>query len=106
MRIPRINPRFQARLNSRVSQWALPSSRWYKVLITGMFMPEDAQRILKLPPPFSERKDKLLWCNNRTGKFSVKGIYNHLFNRRVRDFANGFSWKTWWNLKMHPRNLL
>lgn len=59
MKIPRINSRFHASINSRVSELALPFLRWNKIIIISLIIPEDAQKILKLLPPYPKRRDKL-----------------------------------------------
>lgn len=53
-----------------------------------MFMPDDAQKILKLSPPTPDKKDKLLWCCNKTRPIT------------------GFDCKGWWKLKIHSRHSL
>lgn len=77
-RIPRVNPRFEHCISWPVSSLGIDNGRWNEDLIREVFVPNDAESIVKLLHPSSDIEDQLHWCPSRTGKFSVKSCYCHI----------------------------
>ena len=65
----------------------LPQGPWVKNLIKGYskewddnfirqtFMPQDADAILSIPLSARGAQDRVVWAENKSGKFSVKSVY-------------------------------
>lgn len=80
--------------------WFCPMEDESRCLQLACLCPDNAQRIIKLPPrPSPDRKDKLLWCCTKTRKFAFKGMYNHLFSVKDQRSIPNVDWKLWWKLK-------
>ena len=59
-----------------VSSLIDPDTRWWKIdSVRALFLPVDADAILKIPLSFNLPKDRIIWIGNKKGEFSVKSAY-------------------------------
>lgn len=82
----------------------IPGSRqWDRILIDELFLPVDAERILRTPISPGPRRDKLIWHYTKDGCYSVKWGYRLATTiyceRRLEIDGN---WRALWRLKAPP----
>ena len=59
-----------------VSSLIDPDTRWWKIdSIKALFLPVDAEAILKIPLSFNLPDDRIIWIGNKKGEFTVKSAY-------------------------------
>ncbi|KAL0013414.1 hypothetical protein SO802_000483 [Lithocarpus litseifolius] len=84
-------------------------SRWWKInAIRALFLPFDADTILKIPLSHNLPKDKLIWFRNKRGEFIVKSAYfiaTKLLDTKDEGECstgdpNAYLWKKLWTLKL------
>jgi len=82
---------------------------WREDMVRQMFLPVDAEMILRIPLCTSWPADKLIWHFTSNGSFSVRSAY-HLLGALMRgdhpSSSNGTCqqlWKTIWDLDVPPR---
>ena len=51
------------------------TKEWDRVKIEQWFLPEDRDEILSIPLSTTSNRDRVIWAENRSGKFSVKSAY-------------------------------
>ena len=58
-------------------QWFIDEEtrRWKADLIRTLFLPFEADTILRIPLSYSLPDDNIVWLANRRGEFSVKSAY-------------------------------
>ena len=85
---------------------------WNTDRLQEWFLPEDREAIMSIPLSANEVGDRLIWAENRSGKFTVKSAYALALEEQSRlglvDCSNGSVrrklWKTIWQLKL-PQKL-
>jgi len=82
---------------------------WREQLVRSLFLPIDAEHILRLPLCLSWPADKLIWHFSSTGNFSVKSAYHLIRSLKSQDKPSGSMaaghhfWKKLWSLGVPPR---
>ena len=56
------------------------SKCWKVDLVRELFLPFEAETILKSPLSFSLPDDKIIWVGNKRGEFAVKSAYHIVVN--------------------------
>ena len=77
---------------------------WNMDRLQEWFLPEDREAIMSIPLSTNEVCDRLIWAENRSGKFTVKSAYAVALEEQSRlgmvDCSNGSVrrklWKTIW----------
>ena len=65
--------------------------KWWKVdVIRSIFLPFEANTILKIPLSYNLPKDNLIWLGNKKGIFTVKSAY-HIASSMVDSNENAES---------------
>ncbi|XP_075669920.1 uncharacterized protein LOC142639655 [Castanea sativa] len=87
-------------------------TKWWKTnFVRSIFLPFEAESILKIPISYSIREDQLIWLGNKNGSFTVKSAY-YIAMRVVKSNENGgstaehnqsFFWKRFWQLNVPPK---
>ena len=85
---------------------------WNMDKLKDWFLPEDREAIMSIPLSTNEVCDRLIWAENRSGKFTVKSAYALALEEQSHlamvDCSNGSVrrklWKTIWQLKL-PQKL-
>ena len=80
-------------------------SRWWKTdSVRALFLPVDADTILKIPLSFNLRKDRIIWIGNKKGEFSVKSVYfiaiNLLESSEVMECSSSDPFLPLWKLDL------
>ena len=92
-----------------VSSLIDPVTRWWKEeMVRALFLPFEAEVILKIPLCHNLPKDKLIWIGNKRGDFTVKSAYfiasKVLDSMDVGECSSGDPyariWKKVWSLKL------
>ena len=104
------NPRSENALVSELINRA--THEWNTDKLTDWFLPEDRDAIMSIPLSTNEIGDRLIWAENRSGKFTVKSAYALALEEQSHlttvDCSNGSVrrklWKTIWQLKL-PQKL-
>ncbi|XP_075654821.1 uncharacterized protein LOC142624991 [Castanea sativa] len=76
--------------------------------LNSWFLPEDREAILGIPLSSSNTPDRLVWAENRSGKFTDKSAYALALEEKVLntradcldESARRILWKTIWQLKI------
>lgn len=85
--------------------------RWRADLIRTLFLPFEADTILRIPLSYSLPDDNIVWIGNRWGEFSVKSAY-YVALSTVENLEGGESstgdtrtplGKKMWQLKIPPK---
>lgn len=59
-----------------VSYLIEPVSRWWKIeAVRALFLPFEADMILKIPLSHNLPEDKLIWIGSKRGEFTIKSAY-------------------------------
>lgn len=59
-----------------VSSLIEEDTRWWKVnIIHSLFLPSEAEAILRIPLSFNLPEDKLIWTRNKNATFTVESAY-------------------------------
>ncbi|KAK7817712.1 hypothetical protein CFP56_042466 [Quercus suber] len=74
----------------------------------GWFLPEDREAITSIPLSTIDTNDKVIWAENRSGKFTVKSAYALALEEKqcsaLEDCSNGLArrkvWKAIWHLNV------
>ena len=80
---------------------------WREHMVRRLFLPIDAEQILRIPLCMSWPADKLIWHFTTSGNFSVKSAYHLLRSLKSQDkpsasMATGHHfWKKIWSLGCH-----
>ena len=85
--------------------------RWRADLIRTLFLPFEADTILRIPLSYSLPDDYIVWIGNRRSEFSVKSVYYVALpiveNLEGGESSNGDTrtplWKKMWQLKIPPK---
>ena len=85
--------------------------RWRADLIRTLFLPFEADTILRIPLSYSLPDDYIVWIGNRRSEFSVKIVYYVALpiveNLEGGESSNGDTrtplWKKMWQLKIPPK---
>ena len=92
-----------------VSSLIDPVTRWWKPgVVRALFLPFEANTILKIPLCYNLPEDKLIWMGNKKGDFKVKSAYfvaAKILDTRVDgecSFGNPNAriWRKIWSLKL------
>ncbi|XP_030957688.1 uncharacterized protein LOC115979768 [Quercus lobata] len=90
-----------------------PVTRWWKTeVFCALFLPFEADMILKIPLSYNLPEDKLIWMGNKKGDFIVKSAYFvaiKLLNTRDKGECssgdpNARIWRKIWSLKLPKKN--
>ena len=84
------------------------TSEWNIDKLNSWFIPKDRDAILGIPLSSSNTQDKLIWVENRSGKFTVKSAYALALEEKTRatradcsdELARRKIWKSIWLLKI------
>ena len=84
--------------------------KWWKVdMVRSIFLPFEANTILKIPMSYNLPEDSLIWIGNKKGSFTVKSAY-HITSSMVDSDEDGESgnartslWKRIWHQKIPPK---
>ncbi|KAL0008804.1 hypothetical protein SO802_010306 [Lithocarpus litseifolius] len=84
------------------------SGEWNLDKLINWFQPEDREAILSIPLSTNNTKDRIVWAENRSGKFTVKSTYTLALEEQQRfalgDCSNGLVrrkiWKAVWQLNV------
>ena len=84
------------------------TSEWNIDKLNSWFIPEDRDAILGIPLSSSNTQDRLIWAENRSGKFTVKSAYALVLEEKARVARANCSdettrrkiWKSIWLLKI------
>ena len=84
------------------------SKCWKIDLIRELFLPFEAETILKIPLSFSLPDDKIIWVGNRRGEFSIKSAYHIAVNivdsqvigKSSLGDVRALFWRKLWHLKL------
>lgn len=87
-------------------------TKWWKIdVVRSLFLPFEANTILKIPLSYNLFEDCLIWIGNKNGKFTVKSAY-HITLIMVDSTKVGKSsssnektslWKRIWHQKIPPK---
>ena len=84
-------------------------TRWWKVdVICAIFLPNEANTILKIRLSYNLPEDCLIWIGNKRGEFTIKSAY-HIASGIVDSIEEGEStsrtlpWKRIWQQKVPPK---
>ena len=84
--------------------------RWRADLIRTLFLPFEADTILRIPLSYSLPDDYIVWIGNRRSEFSVKIVYyvalpivENLGGESSNGDARTPLWKKMWQLKIPPK---
>ena len=88
------------------------TKEWDRDKIEQWFLPEDRDEILGIPLSTTRNRDRIIWAENRSGKFSVKSAYILALEEQkqpaMADCSNGVArrrlWKTIWSLNIPQKN--
>ena len=92
-----------------VSSLINPMTRWWKRgVVCALFLPFEADTILKIPLCYNLPEDKLIWIGNKRGDFTVKSAYFvaiKILDSRVEGECssgdpNAQIWRKIWSLKL------
>lgn len=78
---------------------------WNVNFIMGLFVTEDATRILQIPGPHPLAPDRCVWVQSKCGKLAIKFFFNHKYNH-FTDVSFCGLWKLLWKLCIPPRLLM
>lgn len=84
------------------------TKEWDRDKIDQWFLPKDRDEILSIPLSTTSNRDRLIWVENRSGKFFIKSAYILALEEQkqsaVADYSNGAArrrlWKTIWTLNI------
>ena len=84
------------------------SSEWNVDKLNSWFQPEDKEAIMSIPLSTNDTNDRLVWAENRSGKFTVKSAYALALEEQqhstMGDCSNGLVckkiWKALWHLNV------
>uniref|UniRef100_A0A803NG08 RNase H type-1 domain-containing protein n=1 Tax=Cannabis sativa TaxID=3483 RepID=A0A803NG08_CANSA len=81
--------------------------RWDVDLVLDIFNKRDADLIRSMPLFSSVGYDKLQWCFEKDGEYSVSSAYNHIQDKKFLNVAVGEIqfWKRFWKTKVPPKAL-
>ncbi|XP_075633488.1 uncharacterized protein LOC142605945 [Castanea sativa] len=87
------------------------SKCWKSNLVRELFLPFEAETILRIPLSFSLPDDKIIWVGNRRGEFSVKSAYHIAVDivdtQAVGKCSSGDVraplWRKLWHLNLPPK---
>ena len=78
-------------------------------MVRSIFLPFEANTILKIPMSYNLPEDSLIWIGNKKGSFTVKSAY-HITSSMVDSDKDGESgnartslWKRIWHQKIPPK---
>ena len=84
--------------------------QWNRQKVHDLFAPSTRSEILAIPLNATQRRDELVWKENRARRFSVKTAYQVALRLIQQDRAehldahmDGKVWKTIWALKVPPK---
>ena len=88
-------------INRETREWKIDK-------LNSWFLLEDRDAILSIPLSSSNVHDRIIWAENRSGKFSVKSVYALAVEEKTHDTraycsdesARRKIWKTIWQLKI------
>lgn len=92
-----------------VSYLIEPVSRWQKIeAVRALFLPFEADMILKIPLSHNFPEDKLIWIGSKRGEFTIKSAYfvaTKLLDTKDEGECstgdpNAQLWKKLWTLKL------
>ncbi|KAK7845520.1 putative ribonuclease h protein [Quercus suber] len=76
------------------------TKEWDRDKINQWFLPEDRDEILSIPLSTTSNRDRLIWAENWSGKFTVKSAYLLALEEQkqsaVADCSNAAAWKRLW----------
>lgn len=90
-----------------VAQLIDPSSwEWNVDLLHSLFDQQSVEAILSIHIPNASTDDKLIWCPNQSGQFSVKFAYITNQFQRLSSYTGNSTdeWNSFWNTKIHERH--
>jgi hypothetical protein len=100
------SPQLQCAHNITVNELMLPNVKmWDKDKIEAVFSMDVANCILDIPLFDEVEEDKLIWCDNIHGQYSVKSGYNLMFNVSGKEdnIQHQYSWNSLWKIHAPPR---
>ena len=76
-------------------------------MIDGWFLPEDRDAILSIPLSSTSTQDRVIWAENKSGKFTVKSAYVLALEEKTPETMADCSdestrskiWKSIWQMK-------
>ena len=51
------------------------SKEWKRALVCQSFLPQDIDAILSIPLSVTEVRDRVIWAENKNGRFMVRSAY-------------------------------
>ncbi|XP_019168052.1 PREDICTED: uncharacterized protein LOC109163801 [Ipomoea nil] len=75
---------------------------WDKDILTDIFIPEDIERILKIPVS-PDYEDLWYWYGDPRGEYSVKNGYRTVVGEYSQQVVTFDKWQKLWKLKIPPR---
>ena len=105
-----ISPQTDFKSFPMVSSLIYNDIKWWKVdMVRSIFLPFEANTILKIPMSYNLPEDSLIWIGNKKGSFTVKSAY-HTTSSMVDSDEDGESgnartslWKRIWHQKIPPK---
>ncbi|XP_019194227.1 PREDICTED: uncharacterized protein LOC109188138 [Ipomoea nil] len=74
---------------------------WDKDILTDIFIPEDVERILKIPVS-PDYEDMWYWYGDPKGEYSVKSGYRTVIGEYTQPVGTFDKWQKLWKLKIPP----
>ncbi|XP_075654731.1 uncharacterized protein LOC142624885 [Castanea sativa] len=87
-------------------------TKWWKSdLVRSIFLPFEAESILKIPISYRPPEDQLIWIGNKRGTFTVKSAYYIAMKvvdviesgESTAEHNHSFFWKKIWHLNVPPK---
>ncbi|KAL4335266.1 hypothetical protein GQ457_07G037440 [Hibiscus cannabinus] len=75
------------------------SREWKTTLVQEFFNPEDAEAILSIPLSSHEQMDRLVWCGEHSGIYSVRSGYKRLLSAPSLRDSDSVLFKKLWKSK-------
>ena len=76
---------------------------WKRDMLTELFDDNSVQAISRIPIPWRQMPDKLIWTKDHKVMFSVKSAYSVSQAHSGNSNTSNLPWQKLWKIKVHER---